>query len=335
MLGTSALGGAAYRFLSTPDDSESSSLNPHTFVPYTLISKQQISPTSSIFTLRNREGSSNSQALKDIWKQSVWSVQLKQPQLQIARAYTPLPPPVGAPEDEHGEAQELRLLVRKEEGGEVSTYIHKLPEQSTIELRGPNVECEVPHNVREVLFLAGGTGIAPAMQVAHALNGRPGARMHILWANRRREDCVGGRNDSLQTPVSGRRWGWRSMLGLGEPVPAENTAPPAEKQGIIVKELEALKHQSQAHNQGLSVEYFVDDEKSFIEPANVARHLKISTQKDATPPKRSKVILVSGPDGFIEYWAGRKVWVAGREAQGPLGGILSQMDLRGWQVYKL
>ena len=334
MLGTSALGGAAYRFVTAPDDLETSSLNPHTFVPYTLVSKQQTSPTSSIFTLRNREGSSNPQALKDIWKQSVWSVQLKQPQLQIARAYTPLPPLVGSSEDEHGEAQELRFLVRKEEGGEVSTYIHRLPEQSTIELRGPNVECELPHDVKEVLFLAGGTGIAPAMQVAHALNNRPGARMHILWANRQRGDCTGGQSDSLRAPLPGRSWGWRSVLGLGKPGLSQDTAKHVEKQGIVVKELEALKHQSQAHK-GLSVEYFVDEEKSFIQPANIARHLKVSTQKDGAPPKGSRVILVSGPDGFIEHWAGRKIWVAGREAQGPLGGVLSQMDLRGWQVCKL
>lgn len=334
MLGTSALGGAAYRFVTAPDDSETSSLNPHTFVPYTLVSKQQTSPTSSIFTLRNREGSSNPQALKDIWKQSVWSVQLKQPQLQIARAYTPLPPLVGSLDDEHGEAQELRFLVRKEEGGEVSTYIHRLPEQSTIELRGPNVECELPHDVKEVLFLAGGTGIAPAMQVAHALNNRPGARMHILWANRQRGDCTGGQSDSLQAPLPGRSWGWRSVLGLGKPGLSQDTAKHVEKQGIVVKELEALKHRSQAHK-GLSVEYFVDEEKSFIQPANIARHLKVSTQKDGAPTKGPRVILVSGPDGFIEHWAGRKIWVAGREAQGPLGGVLSQMDLRGWQVYKL
>ena len=40
-------------------------------------------------------------------------------------------------------------------------------------------------------------------------------------------------------------------------------------------------------------------------------------------------------DGFIEYWAGRKLWVDGREVQGPLGGVLGKMDLKGWSVVKL
>ena len=158
--------------------------------------------------------------------------------------------------------------------------------------------------------------------------------MHILWANRQKGDCAGGQSDSLQTPPPGRSWGWRCVLGLGKPAPSQDTVKHVENQGIIVKELEALKHQSHAHN-GLSVEYFVDEEKSFIQPANIARHLKVYTQKDGAPPKGSRVILVSGPDGFIQHWAGRKTWVAGREAQGPLGGVLSQMDLRGWKVYKL
>lgn len=335
VLGTSALGGAALRYGTSSEDPEASSLNPHTFTPFTLVSKQPVSSTSTIFTLRSREGSSDPQLLKDVWKRSVWSVQVKQPQLQIARAYTPLPPPAGSSDAEHEKAQELRLLIRKEEGGEVSTYVHTLPEQSTVELRGPNVECELPHDVKEVLFLAGGTGIAPAMQVAHALNSKPGARMHILWANRKREECVGGQSDALQAPPPGRLSGWRSIFGQGEPTLMQESSTPLGYQGVIVKELEAWKQHSKPHTEGLSVEYFVDEEKRFIQPANVARHLKLSAQKDDAALKGSRVILVSGPDGFIEHWAGRKIWVAGREVQGPLGGVLSQMDLKGWQVYKL
>lgn len=333
VLGTSALGGAAYRYSTSASDD--TSLNPHSFTPYTLVSKEQISSTSTIFTLRNRSGATDPQSLKDVWKRSVWSVQVKQPQLQIARAYTPLPPLAEAAGSEDEEPQELRLLIRKEEGGEVSTYVHNLPEQSTVELRGPNVEHELPHNTKEVLFLAGGTGIAPAMQVAHALRSKSGTRMHILWANRRREDCIGGESDALQASTPGRISGWRSMLGLEKPVITHDLATPSSNQGVIVRELEAIKDTSKLHGSGLRVEYFVDDEKNFIEPVHIARHLKLSTQEDDASSKQGKVILVSGPDGFIEYWAGKKMWIGGREVQGPLGGVLSQMDLRGWQVYKL
>lgn len=333
VLGTSALGGAAYRFIQP--STSGVSLNPDTFTTYNLVHKQPVSSTSAIFTLRNPNGASDPQSLKEGWKRSVWSVQVKQPQLQIARAYTPLPPTPDAPLDSNGEAEDLRFLIRQEEGGEVSTYLHRLPEQSTIELRGPNTECELPEGIQEVIFLAGGTGIAPAMQVAHALGQRPRSRMHILWANRRREECLGGVSDEGETRAhtKGRSTWWKSLLGLQQPTVQTTLEDNHSEQstGVIVQDLNALKAQSNAHTRGLMVQYYVDDEKTFIKPADVARRLG----QDTPEQNISKVILVSGPNGFIDYWAGKKLWVGGQEVQGPLGGVLGQVDLKGWSVFKL
>ncbi|KAF2183965.1 hypothetical protein K469DRAFT_710347 [Zopfia rhizophila CBS 207.26] len=333
VLGTSALGGAAYRY--TKSGTSEASLNPVSFTPYTLIHKQPISSTSAIFTLRNRDGGADPESVQEGWKRSVWSVQVKQPQLQIARAYTPLPPSSDTRKAEEGEPEDLRLLIRKEEGGEVSTYLHRLPEQSTIELRGPNTEWELPHDIKEVIFLAGGTGIAPAMQVAHTLCGRTGSRMHILWANRRRGDCIGGVSDGGETNmiISGRSGWWRSLLGVGQPATQGTLVDnhTSQGKGVTVKELEALKEQSRTQAKGLSVEYYVDEEKKFIQPGDVVRRLGL----DGHDEKGSKIILVSGPEGFIEHWAGKKLWVGGREVQGPLGGVLGQIDLKGWSVFKL
>ena len=52
----------------------------------------------------------------------------------------------------------------------MSTYLHRLPIGATIELRGPHVEYQIPSEVKNVIFVAGGTGIAPALQVAHAMS---------------------------------------------------------------------------------------------------------------------------------------------------------------------
>ncbi|KAH7125587.1 hypothetical protein B0J11DRAFT_309852 [Dendryphion nanum] len=333
ILGTSALGGAAYRF--TRSSSSDAALNPHTFTPYTLVDKQPVSSTSAIFTLRNETGPRDPESLTEGWKRSVWSVQIKQPQLQIARAYTPLPTtdPTAHQRDIERPA-EIRLLIRQEKGGEVSTYLHRLPENATVDLRGPNTEFELPHDIKEVVFLAGGTGIAPAMQVAQALARRTGSRMHILWANRKREECLGGVGD--ETPaIEGRRSGWwRSLLGVGHSAtqePLVNTSADGEK-NVIVRELEALKERNTTHSEGLKVHYYVDEEQTFIKSGDVARKLRLdSTQHD----NGSRLILISGPDGFIEYWAGKKIWVGGRETQGPLGGVLSKMDLKDWSVFKL
>ncbi|PSN70671.1 hypothetical protein BS50DRAFT_266126 [Corynespora cassiicola Philippines] len=356
-LGTSALAGAAYRYTSSASSAGSAEpLNPHTFSPYTLVSKTPVSSTSAIFTLRPRNGAAadaSASTVDELWKRSVWSVQIKQPQLQIARAYTPLPPSPQPPkqhatetdaasaaaaaelQDERGD---IRLLIRRETGGEVSTYLHRLPPHSTIELRGPNVEAELPHDVRDVVFLAGGTGIAPAVQVAQAMGRRTGGRMCVLWASRRREECVGGVSDGVFRGEKARRKGWwGSLVGGAEEQQQQQQEQGLEEgeKGVLVKELEALKGRGETQTRGLSVGYYVDEEGSRIEPGDVVRALGVHDAAEEKKKKGSKVIMVSGPDGFIEYWAGRKLWVDGREVQGPLGGVLGKMDLKGWSVVKL
>ena len=336
ILGTSAAGGAAYRFFG-PSKSSDQSLNPHTFTPYTLVEKQPVSSTSAIFVLRNSSGAPDSQSVKEVERRSVWSVQIKQPQLQIARAYTPLPNIIDGKKGDNA-PQDMRLLIRQETRGEVSTYLHRLPEQATIELRGPNAEYELPRNVKEVIFLAGGTGIAPAMQVAQALSRRTGSHMHILWANRRREECIGGVSDDKPKATQNRLGWWKSVLigssetatlvGLSKDEPAESAAP--EDKGLIVKELDALKANNTIAVQGLKVQYYVDEENTFIHPEDIKKRMASTSQE-----KGSKLIIVSGPDGFIEHWAGRKIWAEGREVQGPLGGVLKGMDLGDWKVFKL
>jgi ferredoxin-NADP reductase len=330
VLGSSALGGAAYR-LAKPADASDATLNPHTFTPYTLVSKEPVSSTSAIFTLRNSNGVSDAESVKEVSKRSVWSVQIKQPQLQIARAYTPLPPKIHGNGTGDEDAGYMRLLIRQETGGEVSTYLHRLPEQSTIELRGPNTELKLPRDIIEVIFLAGGTGIAPAMQVTQALGRRTGSKMHILWANRRREECIGGVSDDSghDNYTQDRRGWWKSLFGSTAQRPLVEQ-PSGMGKGAIVAELDALKKRGEAATKGLTVNYYVDEEKTFIHPGEIEKRTKRRSEEAG-----SRLIIVSGPDGFIEYWAGRKLWANGTEVQGPLGGQLSRMDLGEWRVVKL
>jgi hypothetical protein len=323
-------GGAAYRFLKP--EPLNASLHPHDFAPYILVDKQRVSSTSAIFTLHDGLGVAEPDSVKDARKRGVWSVQAKQPQLQIARAYTPLPSNPDEVDDEDGHS--LRFLIRQETGGEMSTYLHRLPAGSTIELRGPTVEFELPPDVKEVIFLAGGTGIAPAMQVAEALSRSPGSKMHLLWANRRREECEGGFGDEAMINITAPQspW-WKGFLGL-EQAPKKTLPvgiPKGASKGLIVRELEALSERSQAATGELNVQYYVDEERSVIKPGDVAKRLHTE------PPEGqgSRLILISGPDGFVDYWAGKKLWVNGQEVQGPLGGVLAKMDLTNWRVVKL
>ena len=331
-LGGSSIGYGAYRLRSTSANKSSTSLNPSTFTSFTLASKEPISSTSAVFTLRH-DDPQTSQIIQEIRdKACIWSVQAKQPQLQIARSYSPLPSSQKQEEPDGA----IRLLIRREHNGEVSTYLHNLPFYSTLELRGPYVELEIPEAVTEILFLAGGTGIAPAMQVADIIARREDrARCQILWANRRREDCVGGDRRSV---LPGRLSGWRSLFGLEENVVtvSEDETTEKEDKGLIVRELEALKEKAMGK---VDVAYFVDEESDFIKSGHVLEHLRHSLRHNGSGKVSEdggqKLILVSGPDGFIEHWAGKKVWVGGHEAQGPLGGVLSRIDLKDWKVWKL
>ncbi|GAB7353402.1 hypothetical protein MBLNU459_g3876t1 [Dothideomycetes sp. NU459] len=293
-------------------------LNTTSFTPFKLVHKEQISTTSSLFTLEQAQSSGK---LQELWKRGVWSIEIKQPQLQIARAYTPLPPL-----DTDTAEDRLRLLIRKEIKGEVSNFLHRMPEGAMVEIRGPSVEYELPTKVQKVVFLAGGTGIAPAVQIAHALQDR--ADVSVLWANRRREDCEGGKSDNIQPESS-----WFSGLGrlLGaSPDPALPTQSQSPSHAVV-QQIEQMK---KSHGASLMVDYFVDEEGSFIRPHNISTLLG---QKDASRDTEDgeKLLFVSGPEGFLNYWAGPKQWQNGREVQGPLGGALGNMNLKGWKVVKL
>lgn len=298
------------------------------FIKYTLIDKEDVSSTCSIFTLQPTI-SSSVRTDDPTLKRVITSVQFKQPQLQIARSYTVLPP------EKDQDPHELRFLIRKERNGEVSGYLHRLALGAEVELRGLSPELALPKEVDSVIFLAGGTGIAPAMQVAGALGHE--TDVHILWANRSRDDCVGGKSDT----ASPKSWSldlsawWRRSNSPSAGGGMSDTTTSSQK-GVIVSRLEDLKHAANSTStKKLRVDYYVDQEGSFISQKDVARLLEIANEKARKGGQGRKLLLVSGPDGFINYWAGGKQWANGREIQGPLRGALTSLDLRGWEVIKL
>ncbi|PGH06600.1 nitrate reductase (NADH) [Blastomyces parvus] len=340
-------------------DSSTATLNPYTFTQYELVSKTPVSSTSSIFTLRPVKPGDNDAVYKDAWQRGLWSVQFKQPQLQIGRDYTPLPPiPAARVQGAGGEKKEgggsgggggtddsaLQFLIRKDPYGEVSGYLHNLPTGATLDIRGPQLDYILPADVEEILFIAGGTGIAPGLQAAHALfrnnNKRPDlkkTKMHILWANRRREDCLGGVNDSPsgQSRAGSLPW-WKRVFSTNKDVPGTEHVPQtAIASNPTVRYLEELKAQYPGM---LTVDYFVDEEGTLIGRNSILNFTNAEGTNEIQ--KRSaggarKLILISGPDGFISYLAGPKLWSGGKEIQGPLQGLIRQLDLKDWSVWKL
>lgn len=301
--------------------------DPREFVKYTLIGKDSVSSTCAIFRLRPSTGTTVDLADPNL-ERAITSVEFKQPQLQIARSYTCLPQADGQHEDE------LRFLIRREQKGEVSNFLHRLPEGAELETRGLHPEFVLPENVNSVAFLVGGTGIAPAAQAADILAGQ--ADVHILWASRRREDCIGGFSDT-QTEPKRTGWGFWGSSKPAKDIQRADDLPNAEK-GALVTILESLKQRSAASNgrsSRLAVDYFVDEEGSFIRPEDVKRMIYRLTKDQKDSDSGRNILFVSGPEGFLSYWAGSKQWANGREVQGPLRGVLSTLDLSGWDVIKL
>ncbi|KAL1972492.1 hypothetical protein VTN31DRAFT_6906 [Thermomyces dupontii] len=318
-------------YIRSRQDAGNPSLNPHTFAHYRLVSREPVSSTNSIFTLEPNRPADNAETYQAAWRAGIWSVLFKQPQLQIGRDYTPLPPSPDAGNDRgKSDDESLRFLIRREPHGEVSRYLHSLPIGSEIEIRGPQLECEIDPNVDHILFIAGGTGIAPALQAAYTLLSRTKdgrrPRMHILWANRKREDCLGGVSDTTTTQVSPKTPWWKFWKAATpqEPQPVK----PSDSEGVVVRELQALKAQYPGQ---ITVDYFVDEEHTFI----TKKDIQSFTNSVAESGPSKKMIIISGPDGFVSYMAGPKMWAQGRELQGPVRGLFGELDLRGWAVWKL
>ena len=330
-------------------------LNPRFFTPFIFEKRDKVSSTSCILNLKSVPAGQNADNINEAWQTGVWSVLVMQPELQIARAYTPLPPRDG------DEPEQLRLFVRQEPNGEVSTFLSTIYRGTLVHCRGPHIEYEIPKDVDEILFIAGGTGIAPALQVAHTLfNYRTASpdkspKLRILWANRRREDSYQGpiSNSSQHVPEkadSTLRSISTAWFGKPAPKPEEtpatkpadppvsDAAAPSQPQTLLVEELEALKTR---HPGQIDIHYFVDEENSYVTEDILRRYLSSNEEQssdhsaDDQQARKKRIILISGPDGFVNYYAGPKYWRNGAEIQGPVEGVLKKIDPKGWEIWKL
>ncbi|KAL4782293.1 hypothetical protein BJX76DRAFT_333076 [Aspergillus varians] len=332
LITATAAGAGAYIRWTHDSGSGSSTLNPVRFTPYHLVSREPISSTGSLFTLKPpKTDGSNLEVYDGAWKTGVWSVMFKQPQLQIGRDYTPLP--TTSPD---GDDECLRFFIRKDPFGEVSRYLHSLKIGTPIEVRGPRIECEIPSDTETILFIAGGTGIAPALQAGHTLLRRTDSenrpRIHILWANRQRDDCRGGLNE-ITGATAETQTSWVSRIFKRSKAAASPTPTGAQEgseKSIVIQELEALKAQ---YPEQVTVQYFVDEENKFIGKKSILDLTKTAVSSSGT--RKRNLILVSGPAGFISYMAGPKLWAQGMELQGPLQGVIKELDLQDWAVWKL
>ncbi|KAH6840967.1 hypothetical protein B0I37DRAFT_385694 [Chaetomium sp. MPI-CAGE-AT-0009] len=365
-------------------------LNTETFAPFTVIAREDVSPSAFVLTVEpaaaalDGDGGDGKAVRKTVgeikrgWEAGLWAVEVKQPELMVAREYTPLPV-VGGGGEEGGEMGKLRLYVRRMERGEVSNYLARLKVGDEVELRGPKLGFDLRARVgvegrgdaegadlgekKKVVFLAGGTGISPALQAAKALLDNPRVEMEVVWANRRREDCVGCEGGEQRGAVVALLEDFRKKYGerfrysctvdgegtfidagaiarVTRPTPSPSAPAPASAQGQSAWGLWPAGGKSQKSNAvSQPVATVNSDACSYHSPKELVvsdehdPHAGTDSEPckckdaDGNPIQGGKnLLMVSGPEGFVKHFAGAKVWGAGKEMQGPVKGVIG--DLR-------
>lgn len=273
-------------------------LNGESFVPFKVISTEQTSPTTFILTVSAPalHEADNAALIDAAWAHGLWSVEIKQPQLQIARNYTPLPPAPHAAGDTAAAAHNLRFLVRRYDGGEMSTYLSRLQPGDEVWLRGPHLGFDVAARLgacgERVVFLAGGTGVAPALQVARHLLRLSSARrgegeesrlsMEIIWASRSRADCAGCPRLFPRRDSGRGFWGWLPASAAGGTASSAGDQDPEGLEHPVVRELRELQAAFRSLGHELELRCVADDEAGAICGADVTRAIEGSLT--ALPP---------------------------------------------------
>ncbi|KAH6626863.1 hypothetical protein B0J18DRAFT_425862 [Chaetomium sp. MPI-SDFR-AT-0129] len=422
----------------TPITSSSKPLNNKTFTPFTILSREKISPTAFVLTVAVPTGPAQEQTLAEIakaWEGGLWALEVRQPECQVAREYTPLPTVGGSStadsekggenkEGGEGEDTTLRFYIRRMDGGEVSGYLARLKVGEAMDLRGPwggfdlrarlgvdrireetadgekeeekekageeKAGKEKEKEKKKVVFLAGGTGIAPALQAVKALLDQPDVEMEVVWANRRREDCP--KEGEEQGPIIAlletfrERYDGRfrysctvdeegSFIDAGVILRATGLVQPGAlarwmswtawtvwAKGLWPSGNNSNNNSCNKTTTPLTPSVINTDACTYHSPAKLitadahdpttATETKPETQqqrpscqcKDATGasvPGGKNLLLLSGPDGFIQHFAGEKVWEGGKERQGPVGGVIGGLRERNarfgaeWLVLKM
>ncbi|KAF5010761.1 hypothetical protein FDECE_3091 [Fusarium decemcellulare] len=355
------IGGAGYYFAAPSSRPET--LNDTYFVPYAITAREAISPTSFVITIVPQTPNpalpylSNDAAR---WRHPLWSVEFKQPEVQISRHYTPLPPLAG----EDPADGTLRFYIRAVGDGEMSNYLTRRQVGEDVFLRGPHVGFELTERLGQhsrLVFLAGGTGVVPGMQAAKAvLEANQDARVDLLWAVRKREEV---QNSGPPKQSSWKFWEGKKPSALG--LDTVNPSP-------VTKRLQDLKA---TYGERLRIQVVVDEEGTQFQERDIEKSILASpgpptsssygcrfhdqlmhvhASEFALPEARGCVcersnhtkpgknlFIVSGPDGFIERYAGPKVWLGGQQTQGPIGGVAGQIQrqnpslARDWLVLKM
>lgn len=326
---TAATAGAGAVIYYRQNQLKNSELSPDNFTPYRISFKEDIDRSHFLMEL--------TPVIKqkaNLWAQmgceKLWSVEIKQPQVMVARNYTPLPLQVNQEtkmieilEDGEPAGGKLVFYIKHYEQGEVARWLHKLPANHIVELRGPFVDYEFPHYESEVRrdrsFLRSNAS-KDAVKAEERFKYEP-FDISMFTAGT-------GVVTALQLLMTENPF--RGTIDLFYSCGSYDELGPL---GPILKTLEKNNrvrlHVTESCSQSSTTENLKIISKSILPPSP---YLGQIPYKGKTPTALHPVLsLVCGPEGYVAAIAGPKF----EPAQGPVRGLLEKKQWNNDNVYKL
>ncbi|KAJ4472219.1 ferredoxin reductase-like protein [Lentinula aciculospora] len=284
-------------------------LSPSHFTSCTITSSEPCGPDARLVTLtvplKFLPGSNEKRF------SSIWSVFVKDDDIQVERPYTPL-------EGVDAEGR-MRFWIKRYQHGEVGRWLHSKKVGDEVEIRGPlQTWLWKDDNVwDEVVMISGGTGIAPFYQLFHELISQgvsPRTRFTLLHSSR----------SPSELPPS------EMLLHLSS---FASRKPERFRFHVFVdtmdskEENERLRYSIGRINKAALLSTMKEQKSSskwWIWPFTRPAEPDIAVQKT--------LFLVCGPEPMIAAISGP---YGKNFSQGPVGGVLAELSATSSQVYKL
>ncbi|RCK57907.1 NADH-cytochrome b5 reductase 2 [Candida viswanathii] len=96
----------------------------------------------------------------------------------VIRPYTPV--------SDVNQTGEIDFVIKKYEGGKMSTHIFDLKEGDTLSFKGPIVKWKwEPNQFKSIALIGGGTGITPLYQLLHEITSNPAdkTKVNLIYGN--------------------------------------------------------------------------------------------------------------------------------------------------------
>ncbi|KAF7983897.1 hypothetical protein HWV62_18260 [Athelia sp. TMB] len=227
---------------------------------------------------------------------SIWSVYIKDDDIQVERPYTPLE---GI--DENGQ---MKFWIKKYPKGEVGRWLHSKKVGESIEVRGPLQTWPWEDGIwDEVIMISGGTGITPFYQLLHSTIGAAREKSSIAT----KFTLLHSSRTPAELPPSSILSPLRALA---------ETKPEHFKLHLFVDSREGSGDSSGDLKLG---------------QINKAAIMKALSSKKVKPDANI-LFIVCGPDPMVSAIAGPY----GRNfSQGDVGGVLKELGCTSSQVRKL